>query len=93
MDTYLLIEVHQYYTNSLKSKIEVLKAEHSVPQDKTVSAKCITTYISNLFCINNNVEIFNNADTNMTHTSTKTITPPSSTNSLLFIILLHIIFL
>ena len=84
MDTNLLIEVHQYYINSLKNKIEALKSDQSV-QDNSVAAKCINVYISNLSCIDNNVEIFDNVDTNMTHTSTKTKTSPSSTNSLPFI--------
>ena len=83
MDTNLLIEVHQYYINSLKNKIEALKSDQSV-QDNSVAAKCINVYISNLSCIDNNVDIFNNADTNITHTSTKTKSP-TSTNSLPFI--------
>ena len=83
MDTDLLIEVHQYYINSLKSKIENLNASRD--NSDTVSAKCITVYISNLSCIDNDVEIFNNFDANVTHTSTKTKTPLSPTNLLPFI--------
>ena len=82
MDTDLLIEVHQYYIKSLKSKIEKLKTESCVSRDNTILAKCITVYISNLSCIDNNVEIFDNTDTDVTHTSTKTKTPPSTTNPL-----------
>ena len=59
MDTNLLIEVHQYYINLLKNKIEAQESEQSI-QDNSVAAKYINVYISNLSCIDNNQNTITN---------------------------------
>ena len=82
MDITILIEAYQCYIKSLKSRIDSVNIERNVSRDSSVSAKTITVYISNVSCIDNNVEIFDNTNIDVTQSSTKTKSPPTETNPL-----------
>ena len=91
MDLSLLIEVHQYYINSLKQKNqEKEKSEtkpnivHYVPnvtQTNTgVLAKTVTLEIARVLCMHGNVKIYDITRNDITHTAQeqKLITPENT---------------
>ena len=94
MDLSLLIEVHQYYINSLKQKNqEKEKSEmkpnivHYVPSvpnvtqtNTSVLAKTVTLEIARVLCMHGNVKIYDITGNDITHTAQeqKLITPENT---------------
>ena len=65
MDTELLIEVHQYYINSLKKRLG------ESPPVESVLGKCVSVYISQTSCINGNIKFYDSSDTEISVTEGK----------------------
>jgi hypothetical protein len=64
MDTELLIEVHQYYINSLKKQL----SEERKPLVQSVQGKCVSVYISQTSCIHGNIKFYDSSDTEISVT-------------------------
>ena len=67
MDTELLIEVHQYYINSLKKQL----SEERKPLVESVLGKYVSVYISQTSCIHGHIKFYDSSDTEIRVTECK----------------------
>ena len=67
MDTELLIEVHQYYINSLKKQL----SEEKKPLVESVLGTYGSVYISQTSCIHGNIKFYDSSDTEIRVTECK----------------------
>ena len=93
MDISMLIEVHQYYINDLKSKLE--KSKNNVCNAVTITApqinanstseKNVNIYVEKLSCLENNIQIIDTNDLNIFTNSKTILTKNSGINTLPYI--------
>ena len=93
MDISMLIEVHQYYINDLKSKLE--KSKNNVSNAVTITApqinanstseKNVNIYVEKLSCLENNIQIIDTNDLNIFTNSKTILTKNSGINTLPYI--------